>query len=345
MTIPNDLTPYDSDAPAAARPSEPGTASGAVQRPLRVLYLAGIGRSGSTLLERILGEVPGICSLGEVVFLWERGVRDDERCGCGQPFSACPFWQEVGERAFGGWQNVSVERHFELRARVDDVRRTPALLLGAFGRSFRRDLEEYVGAFRAVYEAARAVSGAELIIDSSKYTSLAFCLRRLPDVDFRLLHLIRDSRAVAYSWTKVVRRPEVVGGESYMYRIEPPQLALIWNMHNTLLELPRLAGTPTRTLRYEDFARDPEAALRDVAAFSGLSLGTEDLGFLTSDAVQLSTSHQVAGNPLRFKTGRVEVRRDDAWRIELAARDRRRVAAITAPVSLAFGYSPFGGRR
>ncbi|HEY4605248.1 MAG TPA: hypothetical protein VIH08_13030, partial [Blastococcus sp.] len=69
MTIPNDLTPYDSDAPAAARPSEPGTASSAVQRPLRVLYLAGIGRSGSTLLERILGEVPGICSLGEVVFL------------------------------------------------------------------------------------------------------------------------------------------------------------------------------------------------------------------------------------------------------------------------------------
>lgn len=309
---------------------------------VRVLYLGGIGRSGSTLLERMLGEVPGACSLGEVAHLWARGVRDDERCGCGLAFSACPFWQAVGERAFGGWQNVSVERQLHLRARVDDVRRTPRLLTGAFGPGFRRDLEEYAGGYRAIYQAAREISGAQVIIDSSKFTSQAYCLRRVPEVDLRLLHLIRDSRAVAYSWTKVVRRPEVVDGESYMHRFRPMRLAFLWNLHNTLLELPRLAGTPTRTLRYEAFAKNPEAVLRDVAAFAGLQLGPGDLDFVDAGAVQLSTSHQVAGNPLRFTTGRVEIRRDDDWRTKLASGDRRRVAALTAPVSLAFGYSPFG---
>ena len=308
---------------------------------LRLLYLGGIGRSGSTLLERMLGELPGACSLGEVAQMWARGLRDDERCGCGQPFSACPFWQEVGEIAFGGWGTVSADRMLELRARVDDVRRTPALLVGALGRAARRDLEEYTGVYRAVYEAARKVSGADVIVDSSKFTSLAYCLRRVPELDLRLLHLIRDSRAVAYSWTKVVRRPEVVDGESYMHRFRPARLAFLWDLHNTLLELPRLAGTPTRTLRYEEFARDPRAVLRDVAAFAGLSLGPDDLGFLHDGSVELSVSHQVAGNPLRFTTGTVEIRRDDAWRTSLAAGDRRRVAALTAPVSLAFGYSPF----
>jgi hypothetical protein len=312
--------------------------------PLRVLYLGGVGRSGSTLLERMLGELPGAISLGEVVHLWDRGVRDDERCGCGAAFSACPFWQAVGARAFGGWQNVSVERHLELRARVDDVRRTPQLLLGAYGRSFGRDLAEYSGAYRAIYQAARELSGASLIIDSSKVTSLAYCLRRVPGLDVRLLHLIRDSRAIAYAWTKVVRRPEVVDGESYMHRFNPAHLALLWNLHNTLLQLPRLAGEPTFTLRYENFARDPEAALRRVADFAGLPLGPDDLGFLEKGSVTLSASHQVAGNPLRFTTGRVPIRQDDAWRTELAAADRRRVAALTAPVSLAFGYLPFGRR-
>lgn len=308
---------------------------------MRLLYLGGIGRSGSTLLERMLGEVPGTCSLGEVVHLWDRGVAKDQKCGCGAPFSECPFWQAVGERAFGGWHNVSVPRHFELRARVDDVRRTPRLLFGAFGRSFRGDLQEYAEGYQAVYEAARAVSGADVIVDSSKYTSLFYCLRRLPELDLRLLHLVRDSRAVAYSWTKVVRRPEVVDGEAYMHRFKPARLAVLWNVHNTLLELPRLAGTPTLTLRYEDFAADPDAVLRSVAGFADLDLGPDDLGFLEPDAVQLSTSHQVAGNPMRFTTGRVEIRRDDAWRTELDSRDRRRVAALTAPVSVAFGYSPF----
>lgn len=309
---------------------------------LRVLYLGGVGRSGSTLLERMLGELPVACSLGEVVHMWDRGVRDDERCGCGEAFSTCPFWHAVGERAFGGWHNVSVERHFELRARVDDVRRTPKLLLGTFGSAFRRDLQEYAGAYLAVYEAARQVSGASLIIDSSKITSLAYCLRRMPDVDVRLLHLIRDSRAVAYAWTKVVRRPEVVDGDSYMHRFKPARLAVLWNLHNTLLQLLRLSGTRTYTLRYEDFARDPEAALRAVASFAGVPLGPSDLDFLSPRSVQLTTSHQVAGNPLRFTTGEVAIRQDDVWRTRLAASDRRRVGVLTAPVSLAFGYRPFG---
>jgi hypothetical protein len=330
------LRPATQPTPATPRP---GVA------PLRVLYLGGIGRSGSTLLERMLGELPGACSLGEVVHMWDRGVRNDQKCGCGARFSECPFWQAVGERAFGGWQHVSVPRHFELRARVDDVRRTPRLLFGAFGRSFRGDLQEYAEGYRAVYEAAREVSGAEIIVDSSKVTSLVYCLRRLPDFDLRLLHLIRDSRAVAYSWTKVVRRPEVVDGEAYMHRFTPTRLAVLWNLHNTLLELPRLAGTPTLTLRYEEFAEDPEAALRRVAGFGGLTLGPDDLGFLRADAVELSPSHQVAGNPMRFTTGRVEIRRDDAWRTRLAEGDRRAVAALTAPVSLAFGYHPFGKTR
>lgn len=84
----------------------PATTDDAAAQPVRLLYLAGIGRSGSTLLERLLGEVPGVCSLGEVTHLWRRGVLRNERCGCGTPFLDCPFWRKVGESAFGGWRSA-----------------------------------------------------------------------------------------------------------------------------------------------------------------------------------------------------------------------------------------------
>ena len=75
----------------------------------RVLFIGGWGRSGSTLLDRVLGHVPGVVSLGEVREIWVRGVIEDRPCGCDRPFSECPFWTEVGDRAWGGWRSFDVD--------------------------------------------------------------------------------------------------------------------------------------------------------------------------------------------------------------------------------------------
>src|SRR3712207_4624499 len=112
-----------------------------------VLYLGGLGRSGTTVLERVLGELPGACSVGELVHLWQRGVLDDETCGCGEPFSRCPFWSEVGRRAFGGWDPALAARMEELRPRVDRTRFIPKLIAPRLLGRHRADLREYVGTF------------------------------------------------------------------------------------------------------------------------------------------------------------------------------------------------------
>ncbi|MFD0594553.1 hypothetical protein ACFQZ4_20755 [Catellatospora coxensis] len=99
----------------------------------RVLFVGGLGRSGTTLIERVLGELPGVCALGEIVHLWQRDLRDDERCGCGERFSGCDFWQRVGKAAFGGWHRVDVHRILALRDLVERTRHIP----GWPGRSGR----------------------------------------------------------------------------------------------------------------------------------------------------------------------------------------------------------------
>ena len=71
-----------------------------------VLFVGGLGRSGSTVLDMLLAQEPGMVPVGEVRHLWERGLRDNDLCGCGAPFHDCPFWRAVGERAFGGWHRL-----------------------------------------------------------------------------------------------------------------------------------------------------------------------------------------------------------------------------------------------
>ena len=150
--------------------------------------------------------------------MWLRSVRDDERCGCGQAFSVCPFWPQVGRAAFGGWDRVDVDRVTRLRAQVDRARFLPQLASARLQGRLQPALDEYVGYYQRTYAAISEVSGSPVVIDSSKHASLAFCLRSSPSVDLRVVHMVRDSRAVAYSWSKVVDRPEASGSQMSTYR-------------------------------------------------------------------------------------------------------------------------------
>jgi hypothetical protein len=313
---------------------------------VRVLFLGGLGRSGTTLLERVLGCLPGVCPLGEVVHLWHRDLIDDERCGCGRPFSTCDFWQEVGERAFGGWHTIDPRHVLLLRDRVERTRHIPRL--AAPGSTFRNNIREYADLYARVYTAAAEITGSAVVVDSSKHAGLAYCLRYAPEVDLRVAHVVRDARGVAYSWTKTVSRPESDGRDT-MTRYSPSRAALLWSVHNAAFGLLGAVGVAVRRFRYEEFVADPRATSLAIASFAGLDLHTDALGFLADGAdgavnADLPPTHSAAGNPMRFRTGPVEVRADDSWRTALPPRQRRIVTAIAAPLHGAYGY-PLSGRR
>jgi hypothetical protein len=142
----------------------------------------------------------------------------------------------------------------------------------------------------------------------------------------------------------VVSRPEASDESVFMPRFSPARVALLWSGHNVLLELPRLVGTPTRLVRYEDFVRNPRALLADILDFADVPVTAESLAAAHPDAVDLGVSHQVAGNPMRYQTGHIEVANDQKWRTLMPTRQRRLVAVVTAPVAAALGYRPGTGR-
>jgi Sulfotransferase domain len=309
--------------------------------PPRVIYLAGLGRSGTTLLERLLGELPGVAAAGEVVHIWQRGVVAGERCGCGDAFARCAFWRQVGSRAFGGWDRIELARIERLRSRVDRTRYVPLLAGPVLAPALRRALDEYIGHYQRVYTAVAEVSGGSLVVDSSKHASLAFCLRWSPGIDVRVVHVVRDSRAVAYSWTRQVRRPDAAA-ESYMTTWSPATTAGQWNAQNGALQLLARVGMPTLRVRYEDLVASPQETLTRVAAFAGVPAAGRRLAFLGGDGgrrwADFRAAHTVSGNPMRFATGRVPIRKDERWRTAMPARQLRTVTALTLPLLARYGY-------
>lgn len=300
-----------------------------------VLYIGGWGRSGSTLLECVLAEAEQTMALGEVVWLWERGLGLNELCACGEPFHDCPFWSEVGRTAFGGWDRVDTTRMASLKDAVDRQRRMVHSARRSPAPAFTAQAREYAGHFQRVYRAAAAVSGARVVIDSSKEIPTALALSHLDDLDLRVLHIVRDSRGVAYSWSKVVERPEANGEP--MPQFSPTRSTVQWLSGNLAVAGLAHRGVPLTRLRYEDLVEDPTGSIEQ--AWMALDLpGRADVPMVDATTVDLHPTHSVAGNPMRFRTGLTQLRRDDAWRTEMPARDRRLVTALSYPVLKSFGY-------
>lgn len=304
----------------------------------RVLYVGGMGRSGSTLLELMLARVPGVVTVGELRYAWERGPVDNVLCSCRRRFRDCPFWQEVGMRAFGGWDRLDAAAVLELQRSVDRHRFIAAMLAPGRPRPFHARLGRYTDLLGRLYAAISETAGAHVVVDTTKDPPHAFILAHTPEVDLRLVHLIRDSRGVAFSWTKTVVRPEVVDAHVHMDRVRPEVMALKWVDYNLLFHALRRLGTPTAIVRYEDLIDDPDGRIGAVLAMAGVEPRSPLRfdGQITPD----EAVHTLSGNPLRFSTGSRPLAVDQEWRTAMRPRDRRVVSALTWPMLRAYGYLP-----
>jgi hypothetical protein len=304
---------------------------------IKVLYIGGCGRSGSTLLDRMLGQTPGVCSLGELTHLW-KALAIDQECGCGTPIRGCDFWRAVGDRAFGGWDAVDLAAMLRLQGTVVRQRYLPLALVPELWPPYRRRLALYGDVLTRLHRGVQEVSGAEVIVDSTKHYSNAFALGLVPGLDFHVVHLVRDSRGVAFSWTKHVKKPEAVHQGASMKRYCPSRGSRRWLGYNAGFELLGRLGIPRTRVRYEDLIRAPRAEIARILARAGFPVGGDELSFIGAHDVDLRPNHTVAGNPMRFRVGTVRLRVDDEWKRELPAADRRLVTLLTWPLLAHYGY-------
>lgn len=124
-----------------------------------------------------------------------------------------------------------------------------------------------------------------------------------------------------------------------MWRIPAHRAAAQWHALQLEVEAMAAVGRIRMTrLRYEDFIANPEESLFAATLALGVPLGPGDLPRVTHGQVELSPSHGLSGNPARFRSGPVALRRDDTWTTQMPRADRAVVSALTFPLSRAYGY-------
>jgi hypothetical protein len=281
---------------------------------IKVLYIAGAGRSGSTILGALLGQVGGCFFVGELGALF--GGVAERLCGCGVRLEECELWRRVFA---AGRQRLDLEEIYR-RGRGSGAR-----LLGA--RSFETFLEQ-------LYRSIRTVTGSRVVVDSSKSVSYGRALSRLPGIELYVLHLVRDPRAVAFSWAR--RKPSPHTGGCFPSK-PAGRSALEWVTYNAATEL--LLGEPRvrqRRLRYEDLVAHPGDTLEQLLGW--IDESAAPLPAIAGGHVVLQVCHTVAGNADRFRTGEIELRCDDEWRRRMSWLARGGVGLVTWPLRGRYGY-------
>jgi hypothetical protein len=296
---------------------------------LTVLSITGWCRNGSTILGNILGEVPGVVHVGELHVLWKNSVGEgaNNRCGCGQELPRCPVWSRilpVGRPAdvpADEWARAVVRRQ---QARVRTRHTWRVLRHGLDGSEVRAHAELLQDVYRAIADE----TGCRVIVDSSKIPGETALMPRLAGVSPYYVHLVRDPRATAYSWS----RPK-----DYCYVLSPAKSTAYWLGFNAAARaITRRYPDRSMLVRYEDFIARPAETISAILELCGLDPATNPV---RDNAVDLHTNHTVTGNPDRFRVGHTVLRgRDDAWRSALSAGAKLTVVALASPQLSRYGY-------
>jgi hypothetical protein len=305
----------------------------------RILYVAGTGRSGSTLLSNALGQIDRFAAFGEIRFTFERGILENSRCGCGELFSDCETWQSIVDRlrsisSFDPWRLIASERSL---TRLRYQHKLEQSLDAPDG-----EVHNYLEGLRALYGAIEGAAGADVIVDSSKLPSYARILQSALPNDVYVVHLVRNPHGATHSFAHL--RPRRDRDDTTSMAVQGVvRGSLDWTIWNLLAD--RLGPRRFMTLRYEDLVREPRDVLTRVGMFVGYDVGTR-LDFVSNESMLLEPTHTVAGNPNRMTLGRTILSVDERWIHGTRRSDRLIVDVLTVPARRRYGYrSSFGVAR
>ena len=303
---------------------------------VNVVFIGGQSRSGSTLLDLMLGQVEGFLSLGELQYIWQRGFLENHLCGCGKEFRQCKFWGNVVEEMFGSFQQMDLQHLCTLWNTIERQWYFFVFPYLAGATSYREKLSEYTCALGKLFTAIQKVSGKQFLVDSSKKPFHGFLLHAIPTVDLRVIHLIRDCRAVGYSWQRKKLRPEVHWKKDYMEIFSPAYMAMDWNFRNGAMDILGSIIEHYTMVQYETLARDPSGVLKDLLAY--LEVDVVPPPILQHGELELTVHHTVGGNPMRFQRGRIPVTPDLEWKRSMPVRHKMLTTLLSWPLLLRYGY-------
>jgi hypothetical protein len=297
-----------------------------VNNNVKVLFIAGPTRSGSTIIGNILGQIKGFFHAGELIEAWDRGRT--WKCSCGKDPIICEVWSQIFKTLNSVISRTDQAEIIRIRNKLSQSLR---VIINQYQHPYKlvpnTPEDRYLSGLATLYKIIQNKTGAEIIIDSSKNVGYCETLKRVNAIELYVLHLIRDSRAIVFSWSKKKRG---------LWKVHPLKTAAVWSSRNMAAEFLK-SGLSNRyiKMRYEDFINTPQEKVRAILKI--LNVGKVQLPFISSNEVMLKTSHGLCGNPGRFNCGVEKLEMDNRWK-NMKLSDNLMATFLTWPLLLRYNY-------
>jgi Sulfotransferase family len=283
-----------------------------------VIYIMGCGRSGSTLLDIIIGNHKGVLSTGELIGAEQPFIKNG-MCSCGAPIRECAIWKNIYRKHLRK-HNQYLTNHIERNRFIFKT------ILNLHNPERIQAYNSYVLNF---FQILHKSSFAKFIVDSSNSVGRALALLKNVKIDVRVIHLVRDPRGVYYSFQKKNVNIRVRGILSF---------ALYWNFVNFLATLVRLIhGKKVLRVRYEDLVSAPDQLLDLIG--NHLNEDFYDVKKILIKKIPLQKGHLCLGNRMGWQNQPLILMPDYKWVTALKRRERLIVTALRFPMMVAYGYS------
>jgi Sulfotransferase family len=305
-----------------------------VSQPVRVIYVAGYGRSGTTIFDIALGQHADVLGAGEITALTRHVWESNEYCACGCPIQSCELWKPVMQQWSESSSTSLIREYSKLQERFEGLAGLAKIIFG-FGNG--KKLEQYCRHSKLLFEEIISQSGRKIVVDSSKLPGRAMALSLVSGIDLHVIHVVRDGRGVAWSLLKGYERDIKSGVQREIKSKSVFRTAMRWSIVNLATELLLRKLGPRRFLRvrYEDFASNPETTLRQIGAF--LSLDLSQTGLVLQTGAPMKPGHQLAGNRLRMNAS-IRLSKDDSWRSAMPVGQQGSFSRLCGWVLRRYGY-------
>ena len=298
-----------------------------------VLYIGGIGRSGSTVLADALGSLPGYVSVGELHHFWGRGAIENWQCGDGQLFNTHPVWRNCLDAVTSASPREPIIDKFQ---RTEKLRHARHKIPRKIPDALRKDVETYRRDFLKIYASLQEQTGADVIVDSGKVPFHAALLQGCPDLDFRILHLIRDPCALVLAKSQPKKSLGANGKPHEMERAGALRSVLRWRQRNR--DIFRLAAHgPYTRMAYSAFASDPANAVGIALQNLGLPWPGDMDDHFPNGTFERKSGLSFSGNPNRLNQPSVTICNDETWRTSLSKPTQVIAHLICAPTMRSLG--------
>ena len=285
----------------------------------KILYVIGSGRSGSTVIERVVTTSPRVTAVGEIHALWRLPIQD-LLCSCGKRVPDCAYWQGALDHAAIGEAEIAQLRELEW-----SVVRNKFLMKKRYDLdAIRRDpgVAAFIDLQKRLFAGIAHVSCAEIVLDSSKAGPRAWLLAAGLSPVF--LHAYRSAEDVIASW----RKPKFEPSTGTLMK-KPPirEAAIDWvKVEQSARSLAKISNV--RRINYLDFASNPRKALSAALDPVFPSL-TNEFAWTSENSVKPSSDyHSVLGNPDRFDATDIVIRPQKADRTSFSAAERLSITAV-----------------